>query len=234
MEAEPLELEDGEVIDDEASDIETYNVLKRPHAVSNKEEQLRIGYNDESDESVDSESDSDSDSRHVRSKRPKLKLKRSRNSLKSWENKNDKYKIWCTQMQEDSLTEDLVLCGVTKKRFQERNVENYNIPYHYSANGRWNSEQHNNNSSEDEKEIERRLTNKRTNSDRSNVKLRLGKRRNSMDVDHQKGTVRKIADLSTTAESADADVAADIASKLNEKKDLLISKTHSSMLHLTC
>ncbi|KZC04253.1 PREDICTED: phosphorylated adapter RNA export protein [Dufourea novaeangliae] len=224
MEAEPLELEDGEVIDDEASDIETYNVLKRPHASSNKEEPAKIGYNDESDDSVDSESDSDSDSGHVRSKKPKLKLKRSRNSTKTGGNKNDKYKIWCTQVQEDSLTEDLVLCGVTKKRYQERNVENYNLPHHYSVNGSWNMEHHNNNSSEDEKETERRLTNKRTNSDRNNIKLRLGKRRNAMDVDHQKGTVRKIADLSTTVESTDADVATDITSKLNEKKDVLIRR----------
>ena len=224
MEAEPLELEDGEVIDDEASDIETYNVLERPHAVSNNEEQVKMGYSDESDDSVDSESDSDSDSGRVRSKRPKLKLKGSRNSAKNWGAKNDKYKIWCTQLQEDSLTEDLVSCGVTKKRFQERSVENYDIPSHYSLNGRWNMEQRNNNSSEDEKDSERRLTNKRTNADRSNVKLRLGKKRNSMDVDNQKGAVRNIADLSATTESTDSDVATDIAAKLSEKKDLLIRR----------
>ncbi|XP_078041905.1 phosphorylated adaptor for RNA export [Augochlora pura] len=219
MEAEPLELEDGEVIDDEASGIETYNILKRPPAVSCKEEHPRIGYNDESDDSIDTDSDSDSDSRHVKNKKPKLKLKRTKNSIKGWGNKNDKYKIWCTQVQEDSLTEDLVLCGVTKKRYQERNVENYNVPHHYSLNGSWDV-QHNNNSSEDEKETERRSTNKRTNSDRSNVKLRLGKKRNPMDMD--KGAARKVADLSTTVESTDADVATDIASKLNEKKNVLI------------
>ncbi|XP_076652634.1 phosphorylated adaptor for RNA export [Halictus rubicundus] len=223
MEAEPLDLEDGEIINDEASDIETYNVLKRPPAASNKEEPPKIGYNDESDDSVDSESDSDSDSRHVRSKKPKLKLKRSRYSTKDWENKNNKYKIWCTQVQEDSLTEDLVLCGVTKKHYQERNVENYNVPHHYSVNGSWNMEQHNNNSSEDEKETERRLTNKRTNSDRRNVKLRLGKRCNAMDVD-QKGAVRKVPDLSVTIESTDTDVATDIAEKLNESKNFLINR----------
>ncbi|XP_076303649.1 uncharacterized protein LOC143221890 [Lasioglossum baleicum] len=224
MEAEPLDLEDGEVIDDEASDIETYNVLKRPPAASNKEEPPKIRYNDESDDSVDSESDSDSDSRHVRSKKPKLKLKRSRYSTKDWENKTNKYRIWCTQVQEDSLTEDLVLCGVTKKRYQERNVENYTVPHHYSVNGSWNKEQQDNNSSEDEKETEKRLTNKRTNSDRSNVKLRLGKRRNAMDVDKQKGAVRKVADLSTTVESTDTDVATDIAEKLNERQKALIDR----------
>lgn len=173
---------------------------------------------------MDSESDSDSDSGGVKSKRPKLKLKRSKNLTKNWKDKNDKYKIWCTQLQEDSLTEDLVSCGVTKKQYRERSVESYNIPHHYSLNGRWTMERRNNNSSEDEKDCERKYTNKRTNSDRSNVKLRLGKKRNSMNEDNQKGAVRKIADLSVTAESPDTDVATDITSKLNEKKDLLISK----------
>ncbi|OAD46975.1 Phosphorylated adapter RNA export protein [Eufriesea mexicana] len=224
MEAEPLELEDGEVIDDEANDIETYNVLERPHAIPNKEENVRMGYSDESDDSADSESDSDSDSEHIKSKRPKLKLKRSRSMTKNWGDRNDKYKIWCTQLQEESLTEDLVLCGVTKKWNQERSVESYNIPHHYSFNGTWNMEHRNNNSSEDEKDNEKRLTNKRTNSDRSNVKLRLGKKRNSMDIDNQKGNARKIADLSTTIESTDADVATDITSKLSEKKSLLIRR----------
>ncbi|XP_076244880.1 phosphorylated adaptor for RNA export [Calliopsis andreniformis] len=224
MEAEPLELEEGEVIDDEASDIETYNVLKRPHAALDKQEPVKLGYSDESDDSVDYESDSDSDSGGVKSKRPKLKLKRTKNMPKDWKDKNDKYKIWCTQLQEDSLTEDLVSCGVTKTRFQERSVESYNIPHHYSLNSRWNTENHNNNSSEDEKESERRFTNKRTNSDRSNVKLRLGKKRNSMDVDNPKGAARNIADLSATAESTEADVATDITSKLCEKKDVLIRR----------
>ena len=41
-----------------------------------------------------------------------------------------------------------------------------------------------------------------------------------MDIDNQKGAARKIADLSTTVESTDSDVATDITSKLSEKKDL--------------
>ncbi|CAL7945806.1 unnamed protein product [Xylocopa violacea] len=222
MEAEPLELEEGEVIDDEENDIETYNVLKRPQAIPTKEENVKMGYSDESDDSVDSESDSDSDSGRTKSKRPKLKLK---HVTKNWGDKNDKYKIWCTQLQEDSLTENLILCGVTKKQSLERSVENYNIPHCYSFNGTWNMEHCNNNSSEDEKDSgEKRLTNKRTNSDRSNIKLRLGKKRNSMDIDNQKGAARKIGDLSTTVESTDADVATDITAKLSEKKDLLIRR----------
>lgn len=198
--------------------------------MANKEENVKMGYSDESDASADSESDSDSDSEHNKSKRPKLKIKRSRNMTKNWGERNDKYKIWCTQLQEESLTEDLISCGVTRKQNQERSVESYPIPHHYSFNVRWDTENHNNNSSEDEKDTEIRSTNKRTNSDRGNVKLRLGKKRNSMDVDNQKGATRKMADLITTIESTDADVTDDIASKLNEKKVILIGKTFDSNL----
>lgn len=180
-------------------------------------------YSDESDESADSESDSDSDSTQANVKRPKLKLKKNKHQRKDSTTKNDKYKVWCTQMQEESLTEDLTSCGVTKKLYQERSVESYNFTLRYAGNGR---EPRNNNSSDEEKDIECKLTNKRTNSDRRDVKFRLGKRRNSfqMDSDSQKGSVRIIADLSTTVDSTDADVATDITNKLSERKELLISK----------
>ncbi|XP_072757138.1 uncharacterized protein Phax [Anoplolepis gracilipes] len=220
MEAEPLELEDGEIIDDEPNDVfGGYKILQRPHVTPTTDVRTNIRYNDESDNSADSESDSDSDSTHTNIKRPKLKLKKHILSRDS--SKNDKYKVWCTQMQEESLTEDLISFGVTKKLYQERNVESYNFTLRYSHNGR---ESCNNNSSDDEKDIEQRFTNKRTNSDRHNVKLRLGKRRNFMDSDNQKGSARIVADLSTTVDSTDADIAVDITTKLNEKKELLIRR----------
>jgi len=178
-------------------------------------------YSDESDDSADFESDSDSDSTQVNVKKPKLKLKKNKHLWKNLTTKNDKYKVWCTQMQEESLTEDLTSCGVTKKLYQERSVESYNFTLRYTGNGR---EPCNNNSSDEEKDIEYRVTNKRTNSDRRDVKFRLGKRRNSMDLDSQKGSIRIIADLSTTVDSTDADVAIDITNKLREKKEPLISK----------
>lgn len=221
MEAEPLELEDGEIVDDEPNDVfGTYNVLQRPYVAPVTDVCTNIRYNDESDNSADSESDSDSDSTHTNIKRPKLKLKKH-NLSKDSTNKNDRYKVWCKQMQEESLTEDLISFGVTKKLYQERSVESYNFTLRYAHNGR---ESCNNNSSGDEEDIERRLTNKRTNSDRCNVKLRLGKRKYSMDSDNQKGSVRIVADLSTTVDSTDADIAIDITTKLSEKKDLLIRR----------
>ncbi|XP_011706397.1 PREDICTED: phosphorylated adapter RNA export protein isoform X2 [Wasmannia auropunctata] len=178
-------------------------------------------YSDESDDSADSESDSDSDSTQANVKKPKLKLKKNKHLWKDLTTKNKKYKVWCTQMQEESLTEDLTSCGVTKKLYQERSVESYNFTLRYAGNGR---EPRNNNSSDEEKDNEHRLSNKRTNSDRRDVKFRLGKRRNSMDLDGQKGSVRIIADLSTTVDSTDADVATDITNKLSERKELLIRR----------
>lgn len=185
------------------------------------EGQTKLGYSDESDDSVDTESDSDSDSTHTRNKKPKLKIKRSKSLSNNWGTNNDKYKVWCTQVQEESLTEDLVSCGVTKKLYQERSVESYNFTLRYPSNANGSC---NNISSDDEKYTGQRLTNKRTNSDRQNMKLRLGKRRNSMEVDGQKvSSVRIIADLNTTIDSTDSDVATDIADKLGENKDVLIS-----------
>lgn len=198
---------------------ETYKILERPHIAPATDTYAKMRYSDESDESADSESDSDSDSARTNIKRPKLKLKKPKNALKGSTDKNAKYKVWCTQVQEESLTEDLISCGVTKNLYQERSVESYNFTLRY--NGR---ESCNQNSSDDEKDTEYKFTNKRTNSDRYNLKLRLGKRRNCMDYDNPKGSVRIIADLSTTAESTDADVTTDITTKLNEKKESLISK----------
>lgn len=203
----------------------TYKILQRPHVKQTLVTDIctKMRYSDESDDSADSESDSDSDSTQANVKKPKLKLKKNKHLWKDSTSKNDKYKVWCTQMQEESLTEDLTSCGVTKKLYQERSVESYNFTLQYPGNGR---ELCNNNSSDEEKDIERRLTNKRTNSDRRDVKFRLGRRRNSsqMDSDSQKGSVRIIADLSTTVDSINADVAADITDKLGERKELLISK----------
>ncbi|EFN79885.1 phosphorylated adapter RNA export protein [Harpegnathos saltator] len=225
MEAEPLELEDGEIVDDEAGDIfGTYKILQRPHIAPVADISAKMRCSDESDNSTDSESDSDSDSTPI--KRPKVKVKKYKSLPKDWTNKNDKYKVWCTQVQEESLTEDLISCGVTKTMYQERSVENYNFTLGYAHKNR---KLRNNNSSDDEKDIERRLNNKRTTSDRYNVKLRLGRRKSPnrkspTDFDKQKGSVRIIPDLSTTVESTDADVATDITTKLCEKKDLLIRR----------
>ena len=202
---------------------ETYNVLQRPHnhVPPVPEQSAKLRYSDESDESEQSESDSDSDTGHNRIKRPKIKIKRCKASSQS-RSINDKYKVWCTQVQEESLTEDLVSCGVTRSLYHDRNVESYDYTLGYSLG---NKKSRYNNTSDEDQEIETRLTNKRTFSDRRNAKLRLGKRRKSHeDEDDPKGSARIIPDLTVTLESTDDEVAADIAEKLSEKKDILISE----------
>lgn len=207
-----------------------YNILQRPPAMSNFEEAGKMKYSDESDETSLSESDSDSDSDSARNKtkRPKFKVKPTRPARENCRTKNDdKFKIWNMQVQEESITEDLVSCGVTRSIYADRSVESYDFTLGYSFKKRGELRQRANNSSDEEREVEERLTNKRNFSDRRNVKLRLGKRRadneEAADDDH-KGSSRVMSDLSITPESSDAEVAADIAAKLFEKKDVLISK----------
>ncbi|XP_066587387.1 phosphorylated adapter RNA export protein isoform X1 [Prorops nasuta] len=217
---ESLEIEDGEIVDDEADVFPIYNILERPHSKSIVQETTKMPYSDESDNSTDTESDSDSDAAPNHIKRPKLKLKKSKN-MYNRNSKNEKYKIWCTQVEEESLTENLVSCGVTNKFYQERSVESYSFPLQYLPK---NGQAQNNNSSDEEKETEDRQANKRTNVDRYNVKLRLGRKPNSMDIDNQKGSAKFIPDLTTNADSTNAEVASDIAAKLGEKQDQLIRK----------
>ncbi|XP_008550190.1 phosphorylated adapter RNA export protein [Microplitis demolitor] len=221
MEAEPLDLEDGEVVDDEPIDaFETYTVLQRPQTMSHPKTIIEPNYSDDSeDSSASPDSASDSDSQVAKIKRPKIKARRRK--IESSQKLN-KYKIWCTQVQEEALTEDLVSCGVTRKLHQGRSVENYDVPSHFRLNG---YDKHSNNLSSDEDKVEAyRTSNKRSHTDRRNVKLRLGKRSNSMDIDNQKGSVRSILELQTSIESTDIEVANDIAEKLNEKKDSLIKR----------
>lgn len=194
------------------------------------DKKIKTVYSDDSDDSDDtpeSASDTDSDTAIKIVKRPKLKAKRRKTLVND---KTNKYKIWCTQVQEESLTENLVSCGVTRKIDQGRNVENYDLPKKYHSNGHNRS----NNSTDEDINNEIRITNKRTNKDRKNIKLRLGKRNNSMDIDTQKGSGRTIPNLTTTIESSDVDVANDIADKLKEQKDSLIRKFYYIFLFKKC
>ncbi|XP_001601139.1 phosphorylated adapter RNA export protein [Nasonia vitripennis] len=223
METESLELEDGEVVDDEPIDaFEAYNVLQRPHShvPPVPEQSNKLRYSDDSDVSEASESDSDSDAGHCRIKRPKIKIKRCK-TLNQQSRSNDKYKVWCTQVQEESLTEDLVSCGVTRSLYHDRNVESYDYTMGYSLN----KKSRDNNTSDEDQEVEPRLTNKRTFNDRRNAKLRLGKRSKSHENEEDpKGAARILPDLIVTTESSVDEVAADIADKLSEKKDTLIKR----------
>lgn len=191
------------------------------------EQSTKLKYSDESDVSDASESDSDSDAGHSKIKRPKIKIKRAKTLNQPRSVGNDKFKVWCTQVQEESLTEDLVSCGVTRSLYHDRSVESYDYTLGYSFAGKKNQQD---NTSDEDQETEIRLTNKRTFSDRGNVRLRLGKRRKNCDDERvndeedPKGSSRIIPDLGVTVESTEDEIATDIAEKLSERKDSLISK----------
>lgn len=190
-----------------------YKVLQRPHTAPQHVEPAKITYSDESDNSVGGDSDSDSDCGKTKTKRPKIKIRRGETEARA--KTNDKYKVWCTQVQEESLTEELVSCGVTRSKFSDRSVESYDLSLAFSL-----EREHRNDNSYDRRE---RTTNKRSFSDRSNIKLRLGKRQSPDNSNDHQGPERTVPNLTTTVESTNEQVAADIADKLDEKKDTLIS-----------
>lgn len=109
---------------------------------------------------------------------------------------HNRYKVWSEKAQEDLLTETMISCDVTKTD-RSRDVETYDYP-------------------------KRREDLKRKFSERGNVHLRLGKR--FEETREKKGTARFLIDLTVTALSTDDEVAAEIASKLSEAKDELLSK----------
>ncbi|KAJ8670118.1 hypothetical protein QAD02_001377 [Eretmocerus hayati] len=221
METESVELEEGEVVDDDPVDaFGSYNVLQRPHnhVPSVAEHTAKLRYSDESDESIVSESDSDSDAGHSHIKKPKIKIKRVKTLSHQSRSSNDKYKVWCTQVQEESLTEDLVSCGVTRRMNHDRHVESYDYTQGYSYNKKQD------NTSDEDQEPGPRLSNKRSFDDRQRVKLRLGKRKDNLDDEETKGSSRVLLDLAVTEDSTDEEVATDIANKLSEQKDALIRR----------
>lgn len=67
-------------------------------------------------------------------------------------------------------------------------------------------------------------SNKRRHQDRSNIKLRLGKRVNSYDFPKVKQEPKYLEDLMGTTEEAADVIAAEIADKLNEEKKELIGE----------
>lgn len=154
------------------------------------------------DELSASESDSDSDSKTSKAKKPKVQLKPK---LKASTNaKQKKYDIWSTRVQEDVLAETLNSCDVTFKD-RSRDVESYDYTLSYSHT-----------------RIEK-SNNKRSRDDRKNTNLSLVKR-HSNEKEEQKGSARSILDLAVTAENTVEEIGRDLANKLCEEKEDLLSK----------
>lgn len=207
------EREDGEIAD---SDVEggTYIPLERPNTF-NPPSLVNMQIQDEpSDEGSQEGSSSGSDSEGELRRRPKRTKIRVRRPQAQSQDKRNKYNVWCTTVQEDLLTEDMVACDVTNNRRYGVESYDYTIKYRLDENEGKKTFTQNDNCN--------RFSNKRKHEDRGNVKLRLGKREDNHRKDNKKKT-RVLADLNVTIDDDVEDIAKDIANKLYEEKaDLLL------------
>lgn len=199
-----------------------YNPIPRPAACGSAVTSMKYSDNsgDEND-SLDSESGNDSDSPLFRVKKPKLKKKSGAAERITHTSKQSKYNIWCSELQETSLTEELVNCEVRQKMLdRSRDVESYDYKLAYSMDDQ--QEPSVDNFGSESRAFRRGF--KRRYGDRGSVKLCLGKRQNSINESDCKGAPRTISDLNVTLENTNEEVANDIANKLCEEKDDLICK----------
>jgi phosphorylated adapter RNA export protein len=176
---------------------------------------------DEND-SVDSDSGNNSDSPDFRAKKPKLQKKcRGDEETTQPSSKQKKYNIWCSELQETSLTEELINCDVRNKEFdRSRDVESYDYKLAYTME----DEQRNSVDSFGNKSGAFSQGVKRRYGERGSAKLRLGKRLSDSNERDGRGSPRSLYDLNVTAENTNEEVSCDIANKLCEEKDDLICK----------
>lgn len=129
-----------------------------------------------------------------------------------------KYDIWSTRVQDEVLAETLNSCDVTVKD-RSRNAETYD----FSLGKKYGSDD-----TKDIKEMfkeEHRTTNKRTRADRNNTHFRQTKRSHRENVgDNVTRKSRMLLDLTVHVDSTEEEIAKDIANKLYEEKEDLISK----------
>ncbi|KAJ2948337.1 hypothetical protein O0L34_g7576 [Tuta absoluta] len=210
--------EEGELED---SDVEegTYIPLERPEAFnppSLVHMQIKDEQSDEASLEESSGSESDEEPRR-RAKRTKLRPRRPQPPAQP--DKKEKYNIWCKALQEELLTEDMVSCDVSKK--SRYGVESYDYTIKYRLDNDYESTKKIFTNTHNDSE---HTSNKRRHADRSNVKLRLGKRVNSHRQLEEKQNPRFLPDLETTAEDPIENIASDIAEKLAEEKKCLVER----------
>lgn len=206
-------VEEGEIVD--------YSPIPRPTVYGAGVMSMKYSDNsgDEND-SVDSDSGNDSDSPGFSAKKPKIKKKNGPVEKKTQETtKQNKYNIWCSELQETSLTEDLVNCDVRQNTLdRSRDVESYDYKLAYSMDDQHDVGSFGNKSRAFPQGTKRRY------GDRGSVKLRLGKRRSNSNESDYRGSPRAMFDLNVTLENTNEEVASDIANKLCEEKEDLILK----------
>lgn len=130
-----------------------------------------------------------------------------------------KYDIWSTRVQDEVLAETLNSCDVSVKD-RSRNAETYDF-----ALGKKYGSKESVNVNEMFFKDEHRTTNKRTRADRNNTNFRQTKRSyRENEGDNVTRKPRLLLELNINIDSTEEDVAKDIANKLYEEKEDLISR----------
>lgn len=257
MEHEPIitpmsdnqDLEDGEI----SSSDDGYMLLARPeetkpailaNPTASTASVMEDGSDDtdyyalrERSESESSGSDNDSFNK-IKKKATKVKIRPIDQMMAPKQSRHNKYNIWCSGLQEETLTQNLRSCDVTADKSKySRDVESYDYSIKYRLNGE-NSLKRRQSNSDDSSGSNpggkrMKSSNPFSNHNRfktnrkGSVKDRLGPRRISDDSSNSNDsaritTARDIKDLVVTEESTDEQVANDIANKLCEEKDDLM------------
>jgi len=202
-------------------DLDGYNVLERPVELLNPEPRPPsapyVESEPEEEESSSSDSDSDSGANHRQTKKPKVKAVKPRLAPQPVAARPKKYDIWCAGLQEEVLTRGLNSCDVAPDK-RDRNVESYN----YKIGRRSVSPE------ELAKKLEKsrgnQYSNKRSfdDSQRGDLRSRLGWRPQNFHQMDKKGTERILGNLEVTEDSTNEHLAAEITKNLKEQKGELI------------
>lgn len=153
-----------------------------------------------------------------------------------------KYNIWSSSLQEEVM-ENLKGCGVDQDSGRyDRNCESYDYSLKYRLNGENSLKRRQSYSDDSDKGFSCSTSNAfesknkrfRANSlcslmkrDRKNVRLRLGNRSDDSSGNEGSGAMnmaRNILDLTADASASNDEIAKDIANKLYEEKDTLMSE----------
>ncbi|KAG8230478.1 hypothetical protein J437_LFUL013519 [Ladona fulva] len=224
--------EDFAPVDEQLAD---YTPLERP-SFSNTQFRTEKIMEDKSDTSSTEDSDSSG------SYGPSTKKKRKKTKLKPMiepceENKKKKFGVWTAGLQEDVLTDELITsCEVERNFDRTRDVESYDYSLAYKlAAENYQPPSEDGESHCDNSDISARNGRVATNSREFSLKRRYasidhGGRRNrpfgnrsGMGDPAYKPGPKILEPLATTVNDNDEEVAKDIAAKLNEEKEDLIT-----------
>nr|CAD7573807.1 unnamed protein product [Timema californicum] len=195
-----------------------YTPLERP-STTTKTQDIKYSDSEEENNSADSDSNSDSDSNP---KRPKLrKPGKAKGRPNSTSRPSQKYNVWSADVQENSLVDELESCGMKKKKKFNRDlgVESYNLPFSVTKPNKMRSQG-------SFRGYKRHWQDTKVKDPSpellANGLVVLSSTAEDGEIESY-GDKRDLPDLQKTVDSDANDLAQDIANKLCETKDDLIS-----------